>query len=159
MSYYLLVDDRSRRHASRDTTPEKSQLTRSNISSLERSFGSDHDSKEYKYAYSQHYEGSYLDNYKLDRHSPSTRERTRSDQERSSRSVPDGEVSEKLVMNSGKYSRRSYEHSRSERDLLARDMTMRDVYSSDRSKERDRRGHTYDSHKPAAASSLDTRGR
>ncbi|XP_046553902.1 uncharacterized protein LOC124263354 isoform X3 [Haliotis rubra] len=149
----LRADDHLRRPSSR--TPEKVPLTRDNVSSLERSFGSDKESRDYKYTRSGRIDGTYLDNYKTGKGSSVGLERSRSEQEietRPNRSLPDGQVAEKLVTDSGKYSRH-YERTRLEREQLSRD-----IYSSDRSKERDRREHSHlENQRPLGGSQLDSR--
>ncbi|XP_067674008.1 uncharacterized protein [Haliotis asinina] len=150
----LRADDHLRRPSSR--TPEKVPLTRDNVSSLERSFGSDKESRDYKYTRSGRIDGTYLDNYKTGRGLSAGLERSRSEQDietRPNRPLPDGQVAEKLVTDTGKYSRH-YERTRLEREQLSRD-----IYSSDRSKERDRREHSHlENQRPFGGSQLDSRG-
>ncbi|XP_067674007.1 uncharacterized protein [Haliotis asinina] len=149
----LRADDHLRRPSSR--TPEKVPLTRDNVSSLERSFGSDKESRDYKYTRSGRIDGTYLDNYKTGRGLSAGLERSRSEQDietRPNRPLPDGQVAEKLVTDTGKYSRH-YERTRLEREQLSRD-----IYSSDRSKERDRREHSHlENQRPFGGSQLDSR--
>ncbi|XP_041350917.1 uncharacterized protein LOC121369903 [Gigantopelta aegis] len=87
-------------------TPERFALTKENISSLEQSYGSDRGRDK---SYRQ--DGSYLDKYRIH---GSSHERTKSEQPssgylHSSRPLPDGEVSEKIVQDGLKPSRRPYE--------------------------------------------------
>ncbi|XP_046327209.2 uncharacterized protein LOC124111503 isoform X3 [Haliotis rufescens] len=149
----LRADDHLRRQSSR--TQEKAPLTRDNVSSLERSFGSDRESRDYKYARSGRIDGTYLDNYRIGKVSSGGLERSRSEQEvqsRSNRSLPDGQVADRLVTDSSKYSR-LFERTRLEREQLSRD-----IYTSDRSKERDRREHSHlENQRPSAGSQLDSR--
>lgn len=144
-----------RRQSSR--TQEKAPLTRDNVSSLERSFGSDRESRDYKYTRSGRIDGTYLDNYRIGKVSSGGLERSRSEQEvqsRSNRSLPDGQVADRLVTDSSKYSRH-FERTRLEREQLSRD-----IYTSDPSKERDRREHSHlENQRPSVGSQLDSRGR
>ena len=102
---------------------ERFPLTKENISSLERSYGSDHGRED---VYRQ--EASYLDKYRI-------HERTRSERSgylHSSRPKPDGEVSEKIVQDGLKPSRRQYERLADDSSAQRRDDLSWAKYDQDR---------------------------